>query len=136
MTHSGTWRTLLYKESKATGQCLVSIAISDHSLTESQQSEFEKALVDLLSLNLDNCVSVSIIKSSALNGAYDHTDAIKYLTEQKTYTEEFNGYKFLVSPQAFFQVNTHVFCKMLDTIKTWAELSDEPGKQNAVLLDV
>ena len=131
ITHEGWWRTLLYKESKRTNQCLVSIAVTKDSMSGEQFDLVSKQILQLWNEKLDGIVSVSIIESTGLNGGFESDDHIKYLTDTKTYTEELNGYKFLVSPQAFFQVNSHVFWKMLDQIRKWAELDD-----NTVLLDV
>lgn len=91
-------------------------------------TQFQKDFVALWDRNV---VSVSLVESDCISGAYDHSDKVIYLTERKTYTEELNGFKFSVSPMAFFQVNSHVFEKMLDRIRDWAGLD-----KNTVLLDV
>lgn len=128
ITHEGCWRTLVFKESKRTHENLISLAITRNSMTEEQLEEFKK---DFIKIWDESIVSVSIIESNVLSGGYEHFDKITYLTKRKTYTEEINNYKFLVSPQAFFQVNSHVFEKMLERIREWAELD-----KNTVLLDV
>ena len=49
-----------------------------------------------------------------MTGAYDYSETVEFLQDtSETYTEEINGFKFNVSPLAFFQVNSHVFEKML-----------------------
>lgn len=127
-THEGAWRTLLYKESKRTGEVLISIAITRNSIEEEVYEKFKQ---DFLKIWGEDVVSVSIIEANILSGGYEYYDKVIYLTEKKTYTEEINGYKFLVSPQAFFQVNSHVFEKILTQIKEWANLD-----KNTILLDV
>jgi tRNA (uracil-5-)-methyltransferase len=128
--HTGCWRTLLYKESKKTNEVLISIAISRNSMIDNQYDQFKKDFLKLWE-GEERVVCVSIIESDSISGNYEHYDKVVFLTDRKTYHEELNGFKFSVSPQAFFQVNTNVFEKMLMQIKHWADLDE-----NTVLLDV
>lgn len=128
--HTGSWRTMLYKESKKTNEVLISIAISRNSMIDDQLDQFKKDFLKLWE-GEPRIVSVSIIESDSIAGNFEHYDKVVYLTERKTYIDELNGFKFSVSPQAFFQVNSNVFEKMLLQIKDWAELDE-----NTVLLDV
>ena len=130
ITHKGSFRTLIYKESKRTNEKLISVVITRDSMLEGQFDEFKQALQD--AFNDPSFVSISIIHSMILSGGYDYADKITYLTERKTYMEIVNGFKFSVSPLAFFQVNTHVFEKMLNKIKEWGNFN----KEKTVLLDV
>jgi hypothetical protein len=128
--HTGSWRTMLYKESKKTNEVLISIAISRNSMIDDQLEQFKKDFLKLWE-GEQRVVSVSIIESDSIAGNFEHYDKVIYLTERKTYIDELNGFKFSVSPQAFFQVNSNVFEKILHQIKDWAELDE-----NTVLLDV
>jgi len=118
ITHAGCWRMFIYKESKRTNEKLISVVLSRNIMTEEQMEEFKKALLE--TFNDPKIVSISLIESDTLSGGYDYSDKITYLSK-KTYSEEVNGFKFSVSPLAFFQVNTHVFEKILNTIKEWGQ---------------
>ena len=57
--------------------------------------------------------SVSMIFSKEISGGYKEDDKSELLSGGWSYHEEVLGFKFTVSPFAFFQVNTNVFEKML-----------------------
>jgi tRNA/tmRNA/rRNA uracil-C5-methylase (TrmA/RlmC/RlmD family) len=61
-----------------------------------------------------------MIFSNEISGGYKETDRFKVLSGESYYEEELYGYKFKVSPFAFFQVNTNVFEKMLNLISDFA----------------
>ena len=64
--------------------------------------------------------SVSMIYSTELSGGYKENDRFDILSGDSVYyTEDLLGFKFTVSPFAFFQVNTHVFEKMLEEIRNF-----------------
>lgn len=63
LKHEGAWRTMIYKESKRTGESLVSLAISRNSIPQEQLDEFKK---DYAALWDDTVKSVSIIETDLL----------------------------------------------------------------------
>ena len=69
-------------------------------------------------------VSLSVICSDDLGGAYREGDDWKILSGVGHYEEVLSGLKFTVSPFAFFQVNTLVFEKMLALITEFAGIDD------------
>lgn len=54
-------------------------------------------------------VSLGLICSSDVNGAYSHDANVEYLRGKDHIIQTLRGYKFKVSPLSFFQINTHVF---------------------------
>jgi tRNA/tmRNA/rRNA uracil-C5-methylase (TrmA/RlmC/RlmD family) len=67
-----------------------------------------------------------MIYSDEISGAYKDTDRIELLCGNSIYyEEEVLGFKFTVSPYAFFQVNTNVFEKMLIEISNFLQIDNE-----------
>ena len=66
--------------------------------------------------------SLSVIYSSDLSGGYKEGDDWEILSGKGHYEEVLCGFRFKVSPFAFFQVNTVVFEKMLSLIADFAEI--------------
>ena len=76
--------------------------------------------------------SLSIIYSDDMNGGYREGDRYEIITgDTINYTEELLGLRFTVNPFAFFQVNTHVFEKMLREIEGFLGIS-----QDTIVFDV
>lgn len=70
--------------------------------------------------------SVSIIYSNEISGGYKEDDRIELICGDSIYyTEELLGFKFTVSPFAFFQVNTNVFEKMLNEIGSFLKIDTQ-----------
>ena len=76
-------------------------------------------------------MSVSIIYSNEISGAYKEGDRVEQLYGPGYYEEELNQIVFRVSPFAFFQVNTPVFELMLAKIKDFAQIDAD-----TTLLDI
>lgn len=72
-----------------------------------------------------------MIFSDEISGGYKDTDRFKVLSGKSYYEEDLSGFKFKVSPFAFFQVNTNVFEKMLRLISDFAQIDQE-----TVLFDI
>ena len=76
--------------------------------------------------------SVSIIFSRDISGGYKEDDRAELLVgETLGYQEEVYGFKFMVSPFAFFQVNTPVFEKILKEVEGFLAL-----EKDTILFDV
>ena len=73
-----------------------------------------------------------MIYGTDLSGGYQESDRCELLSGDSIYyTEELLGFKFTVSPFAFFQVNTNVFEKMLNEISNFLQI-----KEDTVVFDV
>eukprot|EP00347_Sterkiella_histriomuscorum_P007969 403346871 len=134
--NQGFWRILLYRESKKTNQALISVVVSeDYLVTEEQLTAIEQALIanfaENTKLGQHTIVSLSMIFSNEISGAYKETDKVKLLSGQMNYEEQLFDFKFTVSPFAFFQVNTNVFEKMLKLIEDFTKINE-----NTVVLDI
>ena len=76
--------------------------------------------------------SVSMIFSKEINGGYREDDRFDLLIgESMHYTEEVMGFRFKVSPFAFFQVNINVFEKMLNEMQAFLGIDEK-----TILFDV
>lgn len=76
--------------------------------------------------------SVSMIYSKEISGGYKEEDRYTLLSgDSISYIEILNGFKFTISPFAFFQVNTNVFEKMLNEIQDFLNIDS-----NTILFDV
>ena len=82
-------------------------------------------------MNSHKIVSLSIIYSGEISGGYNENNKVEVLSGKDFYETNLFGYKFTVSPFAFFQVNTVVFEKMLQTIGDFAGIDE-----NTTLLDI
>ena len=82
-------------------------------------------------VNNHEIVSLSIIYSGEISGGYNENNKVELLSGKDYYETSLNGYKFTVSPFAFFQVNTVVFEKMLETVGEFAGIDED-----TTLLDI
>ena len=73
-----------------------------------------------------------MVFSKEINGGYTENDRYDLLAGTSLhYTEEVRGFKFTVSPFAFFQVNINVFEKMLQEIQDFLNIDSK-----TILFDV
>ena len=141
--HTGLWRLLIVKESWRTKEMLVCIVISSQKTEEEEQAwkqsleEIQKTFGQGAKIGERTVESLSYITSSELSGGYnmDQTDGKQDLLVlqdgRNYYYEEVVSLRFMVSPLAFFQVNTHMFEKMLNLIEEWAQIDEK-----TILLDI
>jgi len=98
-------------------------------------TEIKQQLLDTFKegtmVNSHKIVSLSIIYSGEISGGYNENNKVEVLSGKDFYETNLFGYKFTVSPFAFFQVNTVVFEKMLQTIGDFAGIDE-----NTTLLDI
>lgn len=67
-----------------------------------------------------------MIFSNEISGGYKENDRYEILSGNSIYyTEDLLGFKFTVSPFAFFQVNTNVFEKMLQEVGNFLQVDQE-----------
>mmetsp|Transcript_29748 Transcript_29748/g.21521 ORF Transcript_29748/g.21521 Transcript_29748/m.21521 type:complete len:113 (-) Transcript_29748:380-718(-) len=66
-----------------------------------------------------------MIFSTELSGGYKENDPMQVLSGSSCYEELLCGFKFSVSPFAFFQVNSNVFEKMLALIADFASIDNQ-----------
>ena len=67
-----------------------------------------------------------MIHSKELNGGYNEGDRYDIICgDSLFYTEQLLDFNFLVSPFAFFQVNTNVFEKMLNEIASFLNIGKD-----------
>ena len=106
--NQGFWRLLLFRESKRTNQALISVIVTDNypTATEDKIKAIEDKLIELFkegnAINALKVVSLSMIYATEMSGGYKETDRIKVLSGRDHYEEELCGYRFQVSPFAFF----------------------------------
>lgn len=136
--NKGFWRILLYRESKNTKQCMVSVVVTDpQSLPEDErpatddqiasvQAQIASAFPFQSKFGDFTVTSVSMIFSGEISGGYKEGDRCQVLQgDGLTYTEELLGFKFTVSPFSFFQVNINVFEKMLQEIGAFLNITSD-----------
>lgn len=108
MKNDGFWRLVLFRESKQTKQVLISLIVSEPKADTPMEeiktkflAKFEdKAIPGKSQLSI---VSISIIYSDEMSGGYKEGDRSELLFgESMAYEEQINGFRFTVSPFAFF----------------------------------
>ena len=106
-TNQGFWRILLHRESKKTKQVLISVAVTDGIATDDQLKWIEDQLManfkagSLIGSGF-TIVSLSMIFTLDISGAYKEQDRLKLLSGDLYYEENLFGFRFRVSPFAFF----------------------------------
>jgi tRNA (uracil-5-)-methyltransferase len=94
----GFWRIFLYRESSITNQALISFVVTDGTEVT---AELKKKMVEsfALPLNNRNVVSISIIYSSEISGAYKEGDRVEQLFGLGYYEEILCGIKFQIDAE-------------------------------------
>ena len=146
--NAGFWRILLYRESKKTKEVMLSLIVSDPENVKMPETVVMPTAEQLKEIQMDvltafkagdkfgpkqyEVKSVSMIYSNEMSGGYKEDDRFDLLSgESMHYTEEVAGFKFTVSPFAFFQVNINVFEKMLHEVQSFLGIDDK-----TILFDV
>ena len=115
---------MLFRESKVTNQALVSLVLSEgYELPQDLKTKVTQTF--LRKFGNKEVVSISLIYTAEMSGAYKETDRVEQLYGPSYYEEILCGIKFRVSPFAFFQVNTPVFENMLKKISDFAGIDSE-----------
>lgn len=76
----GLWRVFLYRESKVTNQCLISVFVTEaeqDKLTSELKSEIARTFSG--QIGDKKIVSVSVIYASEMSGGYKETDRVEQL---------------------------------------------------------
>lgn len=122
INNKGFWRLLLYRESKETKECMISVIVTDTSQVD-EKAEIEEGMptdeqLQAIKSSISSVfkvgnklpsdknytiTSVSMIHTRELSGGYKEDDRAELLSgETFSYTEQVYGFKFTVSPFAFF----------------------------------
>ena len=94
---------------------MISVVVSagsDEAVLTSLRDDLRTNFPEGKTFNDLRLVSLSILASASQNGGYDYSDSVEHLYERTTYEERLDvfedhpGSRFMVSPLAFFQINT------------------------------
>lgn len=111
--NQGFWRIVLYRESKKTKEMMISLIVTElnkekeDEITEEQLQEIQDAIRSEFALGKNigryTVKTVSMIFATEISGGYKEGDRYEVLQGDNIhYSEELLGFKFIVSPFAFF----------------------------------
>ena len=76
--HIGCWRLMIFWESKRTKEIMITLCVTENSLTESQMLKLERELLSSFPINstIDELkiVSLSLLLSNSVSGGYNYDD--------------------------------------------------------------
>ncbi|KAL1924971.1 uncharacterized protein VTP21DRAFT_4625 [Calcarisporiella thermophila] len=140
VTKQGTWRTMLVRTQR-TGEVMVIVQFSSQGMSEQQISEEKEKLKKYFQSDAESDkvkVSTLLIQiwDGLSNGMTDKAP-LETLFGPGYVHEELLGFKFQISPTAFFQVNTPATECLYSIVRDWCALNANGTEVNkTTLLDL
>ncbi|EEY54878.1 tRNA (uracil-5-)-methyltransferase [Phytophthora infestans T30-4] len=124
-TKSGVWRVLTVRQSVSTGELMVMVQVNLVGKTPEERAAVKDLVVKRLTdeSNAFKITSVFIQEYEGLSAPSDN-DPVEHVYGKTKLEEHLLGMRFSVSPNAFFQVNTHGAEKLYSLVKQYANADE------------
>ncbi|CAH0474181.1 unnamed protein product [Peronospora belbahrii] len=124
-TKTGVWRLLTIRQSVSTGELMIMMQVNPASRTSDERAEV-KALVVKQLTDSSNSFKVTSIYMQEYDGlsAPSNADPVEHVFGKTKLEEHLLGMRFLVSPNAFFQVNTRGAEVLYSMVKEYAKADE------------
>ena len=124
-TKTGVWRVLTVRQSVSTGELMIMMQVNPAGQTPEERAAVRDLIVKRLT---DDCNSfkVTSVYMHEYNGlsAPSDSDPVEHVFGKTKLEEHLLGMRFLVSPNAFFQVNTGGAEKLYSLVKKFANADE------------
>ncbi|RMX63427.1 hypothetical protein DD238_007189 [Peronospora effusa] len=124
-TKTGVWRVLTVRQSVSTGELMIMMQVNSAGQTLEERAAVRDLIVKRLT---DDCNSfkVTSIYMQEYNGLStpSDNDPVEHVFGKTKLEEHLLGMRFLVSPNAFFQVNTGGAEKLYSLVKKFANADE------------
>ncbi|GMF39783.1 unnamed protein product [Phytophthora fragariaefolia] len=124
-TKSGVWRLLTVRQSVNTGELMAMVQVNPSGRTPEEQAALKELVVKRLTdeSNTFKMTSIFIQEYEGLSAPSDN-DPVEHVFGKTKLEEHLLGMRFLVSPNAFFQVNTLGAEKLYSLVKQHANADE------------
>ncbi len=118
--HHGLLRYAVIRTT-TTGESMITIVTSQPK-DDSENEQLTKALSNLSKLVTRNSILATLIHSiNKTTSDVSHGGEVHIILGKGYIIEEINGYKYKITPNAFFQTNSHAAKLLMDTVLEFAE---------------
>ncbi|KAK1941437.1 tRNA (uracil-5-)-methyltransferase A [Phytophthora citrophthora] len=124
-TRTGVWRILTVRQSVSTGELMVMMQVNPADKTPEERSAVKDLVVKRLT-DENNSFKITSIYMQEYEGlsAPSDNDPVEHVFGKEKLEEHLLGMRFSVSPNAFFQVNTHGAEKLYSLVKQYANADE------------
>ncbi|KAI8870935.1 S-adenosyl-L-methionine-dependent methyltransferase [Ramicandelaber brevisporus] len=138
-THSGFWRGLLAR-TPSTGEVMVAVQYNPHGMDDAQLDEVDAKILEHFTSDAArekgiNLTTLLVQRHDGMAGGFTDKVPLKVLHGDGIVHEQILGYKFRLSPMAFFQVNQPATEVLYTIARKWA-LDTNAAAVKPILLDV
>ncbi|XP_074062635.1 tRNA (uracil-5-)-methyltransferase homolog A isoform X2 [Macrotis lagotis] len=132
-TYEGHWRQLTVRTSRS-GEIMAIVYFHPQKLSKEELAELKASLGQHFTVEsgrLSGVTSLYFVEEGQRKSPNREDLPLEHVAGEKYIHEDLLGFKFRISPHAFFQVNTPAAEVLYTTIRDWAQLDKE-----SIVLDV
>eukprot|EP01132_Coremiostelium_polycephalum_P006241 gene6241-7772_t len=126
-THTGFWRQLVVRDFENTGESMATIQVNHKDMSKEQIDQQKQQLVDYFQTKIpqdQRLTSLSIQLYDGVSNAAPVDLPVETLIGNDRIHETLLGYRFQVSSNAFFQVNSKATELLYSKVLEWAQVSE------------